>query len=154
MSAPDAGLPPTVPLEMFEPVPRPSPWRTLEAGRELDALVAERVLGCRVKRDPHGNLYCGDGVTCAYPHALGERDDQMHGDLAPFSTDMNAAWMVVDAVTARGTDLNLQHLSDRSDYEWRACFMQRPSTHNTHPSKLGTSAAHAICRAALATVGA
>jgi hypothetical protein len=56
------------------------------AGRALDALVAEKILGCTVK-------WFGDEPACECnedrPHA------HMDGTLRNFSTDIAAAWEVV-----------------------------------------------------------
>jgi hypothetical protein len=128
---------------------------TLEAGRELDALVAERVMGCRVEWH-EGRPYCGDGVTCCYPHAEPDRDAQLSGDLAPYSTDHNAAMQVVAALARRGYWLRLQSPFAPGD-PWFAGFTpHETSGWNGRPDfeRKGDAAPVAICRASLLVVAA
>jgi hypothetical protein len=65
----------------------------LPAGRELDALVAERVLGLRIDdawfQHPDGRRVSSDGL----PH---------------YSTDIAAAWQVVDKLLTYSCDFELE----------------------------------------------
>jgi hypothetical protein len=77
----------------------------MPAGPELDALVAERVMGCQPKKSWNG-YDCGCGNAFRRPHS----DELLHEDkchshsglncdgaaLAGYSTDIAAAWEVVE----------------------------------------------------------
>src|SRR5690606_4737413 len=62
----------------------------MEAGRDLDALVAEKVLGLRVYRDS-GNVFLGSPDS--HPDTWG---------LPPYSTDIAAAWQVIEYFRQEG----------------------------------------------------
>lgn len=118
----------------------------MAAGREVDALVAERVMGlvpCTAESHRSGEA----PWSC---HARGDSPDQ-GGETAHFSTDMDAAWPVVEAMQGRGFVFTLRY---RDSGGWRACFMTRPTTENRSPSRVADTAPLAICRAALAAVEA
>ena len=83
----------------------------LSAGRELDALVAEKVMGCTLRWDTWrgtGERYphcaCTDG---AGPHSCG--DEVWHEELAYYSTEIAAAWTVVEAPVAKGFKVNVMN---------------------------------------------
>ncbi len=67
----------------------------LEAGPELDALIAEKVMGCTLVN--HVNPKYGVTCGCAYG---AHRQVQEHIDdlLADYSTDMTYAWKVVERI--------------------------------------------------------
>ena len=72
----------------------------MKAGRELDALVAEKVMGKKVRR-LSGNLYCWeyDGDY-----------ENLHGLAQPiptYSTDISAAWEVVNKLCNWDVDDNM-----------------------------------------------
>ena len=80
----------------------------MEAGREMDALVAEKVMGCSVMRENYHRTL-GDGgkwewLRCGCiggPHNY--RDDTARdGMLVYYSTDISAAWEVVEKMGALG----------------------------------------------------
>lgn len=105
----------------------------MKAGRELDALTAEKVMGLRVVR-------CPDHGDCIYWHAYGP--DRPDGQLPEYSTDIAEAWQVVEKL--RDLDPEIWW-----DVHWECVF-------NTNDSRVwGTAdtAPEAICRAALAAVG-
>jgi hypothetical protein len=67
----------------------------MEAGRELDRLVAEKVMGWT-------DLWEGEGYVMAYPpneQAMGI--DGERAPVPPYSTDIAAAWQVVERMTDR-----------------------------------------------------
>lgn len=111
----------------------------MEAGREMDALVAEKVMGWeKVHNNPvvWGDSWYGiDGdALMRLPH---------------YSTDIAAAWQVVEKVIA-GDEYEIgfengQHYaklgSAKGGYAWAG-------------QATGTTAPHAICLAALKAVGA
>ncbi len=72
---------------------------TLEAGPELDALVAEKVMGERRHHDWRIDGYPGDLDTWEACEECGlARKDFVEGTFCdpPFSSDIAAAWLVVD----------------------------------------------------------
>jgi hypothetical protein len=76
---------------------------TREASRELDAEIAEKVMGADMPRFFPG----------AYP--LQRRVD------APYSTEIESAWLVVESMRAKGWSLSLDDLGYDGE-EWRVRF--------------------------------
>ncbi len=64
----------------------------MEAGRERDALIAEKVMGCVIK---HTFTWVTGEPDMVHP-------DGDHQVLPHFSTDITAAWLVVQALEKRG----------------------------------------------------
>lgn len=134
----------------------------LEAGRELDALVAEKVMGCQLRRSP-----TGPSCECAnlnWPHAnhgTGETVNTCAG-LRFYSTDIAAAWEVVKRVVETcgwndGFQLSNGWLGEECenlcgpDEGWIASFNNGYGNTTAAPGK---TVALAICRAALKAVNA
>jgi hypothetical protein len=110
----------------------------MNAGRELDALVAEHIMGW--------DLIAAGGL---WRTANGSRM------LPNFSADMAAALMVVDQMRVRGYELDLHHKHvncyGRPDPRWthtHAIFRG-----NADGGAIEITPAHAICRAALRALG-
>jgi hypothetical protein len=136
-----------------------------EAGRELDALVAEKVMGGFVD-DPDAGAGTGevwfwvhpqDGVLRGEPYLMSEDDDP-----EPYwshswhrwkpSTNIAAAWQVVDMLYKRGFGVGvvMQHGWDTAC----ECIVFKTSIvddDTIHAS--ADTAPHAICLAALAALG-
>ena len=92
----------------------------LAAGPELDRLIAERVMGCKVAENFQGNPICG----CNEHRPHNRWWNEAAGDLlTDYSADIFAAWAVVEKV------INADH--DGADYWfdlqiiWRA-FDENP----------------------------
>lgn len=102
----------------------------LKPGRELDGLIAEKVMGCfSLDRDEYATWSCDCNLTSDLWHC-GES-----GSLKSYSTDIAAAWEVVEklrddnfAIEEHGT-----HWKARFGTEWAGA----------------ETAQHAICLAAL-----
>ena len=113
----------------------------LEAGPELDALVAEKVMGWRmIRNDPllsHTGWIDGDGRK------------RTRYDPPPYSTDIAAAWEVLEKFPWFRID-------NRGDYEGNQAFMVELSddAKNLSGKMWAPTAPLAICRAALRAVGA
>lgn len=60
----------------------------LSAGRELDVLIAEKVMGLEIEKIANGHMWFRDGVTLRSP-------------ISHYSTDMGAAWQVVRHLNAK-----------------------------------------------------
>ncbi len=131
----------------------------LEAGLELDALVAAKVMGAAARRHNWveagypGSLdswtaceYCGKKITQAI-----EKDSCP----PPYSTDIAAAWEVVELFQKRGT-INLRFFQGGGpEVAWKVRI--RPDIlRDGDPGveEAAETAPLAICRAALKAVGA
>jgi hypothetical protein len=125
----------------------------MNAGRELDALVAERVFGRIVDYGRHGP----GQLIATNPR---DEDDNWH-DLPPYSTDIAAAWQVLEAVAVKGTDFYIEY--SPSPYALYWCRFN-DTTQGTWTKSGGSedkrrgdahasTAPHAICLAALEAVG-
>lgn len=106
----------------------------MPAGREMDALVAEKVMGCWVKVRTLGT----DSPTRLW--SCGCTGEKSHNGpagsgLLPYSTDIAAAWEVVEKL-ARPLTLVFHH-----DGRWDCTFAGGEHA-------LGDTAPLAICRAA------
>lgn len=74
----------------------------LSSGKKLDALVAEKVLGCKVVR--YNLAVTSAGCECpGTVHAADECSDE----LPSYSTDRTAAWEVVEAMRVHGFSFKL-----------------------------------------------
>lgn len=122
----------------------------MDAGRELDALVAEKIIKLSAKywrptcfvndHELDANVWCYD---CS-----GMVDDQ---ERVPehYSTEIAAAWLVVEKLATQGLRLSLDAFGgdpwwvEFADEQWERGAQ---ATANTAP--------HAICLAALKAVGA
>ncbi len=121
----------------------PASGDALEAGRLLDALVAEKVMGWR--RKPGRNVWIDDNVLTGW---LIEPDDVNDAPCWAPSTDIAAAWEVVEKVMYP----HGWYLAPVPDSEgWWGVFTP-PDEHRE--VALGATAPLAICRAALKAVGA
>jgi hypothetical protein len=112
----------------------------LEARRELDALVAERVMGWRLVENTGlagGRFWQGHGGSFG--------DFPEHSPPA-FSTDIASAWEVVERMRQRGLLVGVYTADDGS------CWQAATSADATLFS--APTAPLAICRAAIAAVHA
>ena len=123
----------------------PSEIDALPAGRELDAMVATFVMGCKVIVDG-GKPYC----DCDDRGHFTRDANDVYADLPCYSTDIAAAWQVVEKLKGAAVewffhiDIPKPSVTD----EWRAIFT--PATRYSWAK----TAPLAICRAALVAVTA
>ena len=126
---------------------------TLEPGPELDALVAEKVMGWEVTRRDHPMLEGGEQVI----HAK-DADGALRAviwDIANYprslwwhpSTDITAAWEVVEKVWG-----NMAMRWDRPDGKVWVSGIPAGFWHKEVSEAVGETAPHAICLAALKAV--
>ena len=106
----------------------------MKAGRELDALVAEKVMGWVENTDPQGCCYIE-------PHTGVE-----HHSFAP-STDIAAAWEVLDAIGGNEFDAEITCGMDGV-----SVGINRTISGDHEHCATGDTAPHAICLAALEAV--
>jgi hypothetical protein len=122
----------------------------MQAGRELDALVAEKVMGCTTL------FYGTDGVTpfcnCGRKTAFdnGEHEDGI--GLKPYSTDIAAAFEVVAKLTS-GRDKFMYNSLYREPNFGKWLFGSVDSDGSFSPWLEADTAPLAICLAALDAVG-
>jgi hypothetical protein len=118
----------------------------LPAGRELDALIAEKVMGWRFMHDGLGNMrWYQDTVAI---DGYGPNHWGGYRDFSP-STDIAAAWEIVKKMRARGIPLRLVLVCAPGDPEWwYASFEANGWQVESNTAPL------AICRAALRAAGA
>ena len=133
----------------------------MNAGRELDALVAEKVMGTeKPSREFAPHPYSSNTIhtsRCWHWH-YGENDWLP----MPYSADIAAAWETVEAMAAKHSTLKLfspgARMNDEHDVHatrWAARFYSwGPPWGPSGPTCEGESAPHAICLAALKAVGA
>jgi hypothetical protein len=113
---------------------------SMKAGPELDALVAEKMLGCAVGYS-NGRPVC----RCAGTWAHG----QCGHWLKKYSSDMAAAWQVVEHMVAGGFQVKVATYTLESslpEYRWE-CIVAHGAEPVAHVT--AATAAEAICLAAL-----
>lgn len=129
----------------------------MQAGRELDALVAEQVMGWTKYDWEQGDWDGPDNVTffAIYPNGLAVYYAGSYEPDAWFapSTDIAAAWRVVEAIQAKGVAVHIYHGSAPNSAEapWYVQIDEPPNKYADSRSAL--TAPHAICLAALAAKG-
>lgn len=118
----------------------------MEPGRELDALVAEKVMGLEITKIANGHMWFRDGVTLRSP-------------IPHYSTDIAAAWLVVEKMSSDGWIHEItEHIND-SQIKC-AMFANRSGHYESYERSwddeqwaVSGTAPHAICLAALKAVG-
>jgi hypothetical protein len=139
----------------------------LKPGRELDTLVAEKVMGIEVVYDAFGGPCVPGTDSVSDPRGDYGLGPITTGDSIPdYSTDISAAWEVVESMAAKTFEVTVEGggpYGDRPDLQngegWYASFYLGDSN---APWKSGTinaqawasTAPHALCLAALKAVGA
>ena len=131
----------------------------MEAGRELDALVAEKAMGWEWRRFPHA----GDDVRAlvspeswlfsAREKAIG--DERLAGgwnyNVPNYSTKIADAWEVVNAMRDRGLSVNI-NVDSPENSTLVSCSLHKPDLHETMVTeKIAETAPLAICLVALAS---
>jgi hypothetical protein len=126
----------------------------MDAGREMDALVAEKVMGYKIHiAKPIVEAYFEGKLMVEFPNGLGMICGP--GGWSP-STNMDAAWEVVEHITGKGCDQSDFFLECWSDGEWYVSFKplgysnRKPNAACDGKITGKPSAPLAICRAALA----
>lgn len=138
-----------------------------EPGRELDALVAEKVMGLDLEAEAKHRFeaavrkYQGKGYhgNEQWPDdCRPEKREYFRGAERLYSADMAAAWEVVEKLKADGWDIHIDSVGFNNDIEgeWRTFFSldNDEDTQVAHVFEDGDTAPHAICRAALAALEA
>lgn len=112
----------------------------MDAGRDLDAEVAAKVFGFNVVKYTDGGLYsehwCRRGLSA---------EEEMF-PLPPFSTDIAAAWKIVEKVGDLYLEWGMITSGGIPSRKYEVCFRDGQA--------FGRTAPHAICLAALAAADA
>jgi Phage ABA sandwich domain len=121
------------------------------AGRALDALVAERVMGWTDIRNDHYVLLDPAGVWMGRAPQSQPWDSPQDKDrgisLVPhYSTDIAAAWLLVECLRDEGWLLSIT--PDEPGGGWAVQY--KPKERNLHGWERADTVPLAICRAALA----
>ncbi len=109
----------------------------MRAGKEMDALVAEKVLNYSLTGDKYIILDIG----------IGERGGVKA--VPNYSTDIAEAWEVVEKITEKHWKFKLRRLPGKDYMAYFQNLLSFPTESESAPSK---SAPLAICRAALKAV--
>lgn len=137
----------------------------MKPGRELDALMAEKVMGLiRITDDDwkraHG--YTKDhndrfATDCMYRSSIRvfrkDKANEFFTLPRPYSTDIAAAWEVVEKLISNAFAFELDysfHDIESDDFYWMALFSKYKG--NQKWGNLAESTPHAICLAALKAV--
>lgn len=128
----------------------------MKPGRELDALVAEKVMGLHVQRNEDLIQDIDKWRNHPYTAALVKYGAYLteKGSLEHYSTSIAAAWEVVDHLRkTRNLAISLHdgHWDNDAEGTWIATF-ETPGHVDVAESR-GESSPHAICLAALKAVG-
>lgn len=136
---------------------------TMQAGRELDARVAEKVMGWRRRFGAFEGTVWNDLAVILLPFEPGKYPKKPKYTEAPatvtspvlphYSTDIAAAWEVVETMSTRGFRFKLfraPNTSGQPDRAW--AVFARPEVDIVdamYAEEFGTAAPLAICLAAL-----
>ena len=141
----------------------------MKPGREMDALVAERVMGKNLRRCEHHEwgtetIDVADyhyGICCkncfAFWMVCCEEPEPQNQCVTPhpyYSTSISAAWEVVEKLNDWAW---LIYGGERHGYSWNADLVTNDGAFSSYDHLHGDkihSAPHAICLAALKAVGA
>ena len=117
--------------------------------RELDTLVAEKVMGVDLSPVEHK---AWDGRLSFVPGAIAWCTDWTESpEPEPFSTSIEAAWEVVEKLTMHSIQIRINK-HDASDITWWEVYIHRDFTGEEYRAYADT-ASRAICLAALKAVG-
>ncbi len=126
----------------------------LAPGLALDALVAEKVMGCKLFKNDFVKFGCGcehrTNDIGLQPHGW----TTSHAGLAPYSTSIAAAWEVVEKIKLlRDYVLTQTDSGTWGIYGWNYDFTSAPVIRWDEAVAEAPTAPHAICLAALKAVG-
>jgi len=119
----------------------------MQPGRELDELVAEKILGWRFSKSTFEQYE----PSCWYDKATSKR--VWGRDFSP-STDIAAAWKVVEKLNDLGMDVEINQNAESTPGDHERChvYIREFDTINEkelHEDVWASTAPHAICLAAL-----
>lgn len=116
---------------------------TMKPGRELDALVAEKVMGIqKIPFNPETHVI------------IGMKDHRPDWTITcpNYSTDISAAWDVVKELSTR-FNITVATIRSPSELEYQVSFYTLGEKPEFKAMEYSESESHAICLAALKAVG-
>ena len=116
----------------------------MNAGRDLDALVAEQVFGCKIKHDTGFNFVQQKRLPTMYCQSAGHE----HVNFPMYSTSISAAWEVVEKLMPRDIVLAFNQTAKKWYLRYGDCHRNIKTD-----GPLANTAPLAICLAALKAVG-
>lgn len=118
----------------------------LPPGRELDALIAEKVMGWnKFTSHPEGWTDVGEGPWFIIPGEI--KCEAVRSDEIPaYSTDIAAAWEVVEKMRVDGFNFQIHNVNEQVN--WVALFWKKGTVGDPYLA-VEVFAPHAICLAAL-----
>lgn len=130
----------------------------MKAGPELDALVAERVLGCKPRPTDKpwavglgfAQCECGDPENWDYPHGRTTQRG-IHGEILPYSTDLTTCAAAAEEAIRAGK-VAAWTIQRANDGQVGALVYLSPVTDGLS-GVLGETPAHALALALLKAVG-
>lgn len=131
----------------------------MNPGRELDALIAEKVMGWEwYSKEKLNELGYNTNKNLLLPSNIGQADGNgwcaIESHISPYSTDISAAWEVVEKFSRKngrsggGPIINISH-----DGNWHCDFGGGDGTLGSGAVAQSETAPHAICLAALKACG-
>jgi len=127
----------------------------MEPGRELDVLVAEEVMGFDVVEDPESAI-CGGSRVSGGLWVIIERDYHEWGHKVdqsePYSTDIAAAWEVVEKMDERKRWVHIRSSMDQNLKERGWAVDMGRWWNRTRLGVWARTVPEAICKAALLAV--
>ncbi len=127
----------------------------LEAGQDLDILIATKIMGLIVVKTKSGSKRGGYYYTIGAPHWDDFAGDmQLSNPVPHYSTDLNTAWEVVDKLFDLQFDLSLEYYLDADNKRMARVDFAHMSKQELSYLEFSESVPHAICLAALITLGA
>lgn len=130
----------------------------MQAGREMDKLIGEKLFGYWIDhydKDYVGENYymlmdgAGDSIVSGWDDGKRESEEEAWNDCPKFSTDILAAWEVMERITEKHWKFKLRRLPGKDYMAYFQNLLRFPIECESAPS--GT-APLAICRAALKVV--
>jgi hypothetical protein len=130
-------------------------WREMEAGRELDRLIAEKV-GWRFEREPYFNpestlVYSPEGVEMYHQSGIWTpvfAGEEVHKVIPHYSTDLNAAITLANGIVEFNLFKGRKVDTEGSPTDGWICTISDPKNFD---SAWADTPALAICRAFLAS---
>lgn len=120
--------------------------------RELDALVAEKVMGCKLKQHPMDYPVTKYTILCGCYDGRHEFQDAVSTQLKFYSTDIAASWTIVEKMTQNNYHFCIHKYFGNQQYT-AEFHLHELDIVGTHAGRDSSNPARAICLAALKACG-
>ncbi len=125
----------------------------MEPGRELDAEIAEKVMGWSYETFPDGACPEVKHWYATSPCPNDARDPSFRGGIPLYSEDISDAWDVVEKLWDESLHVQFSLIHQITAGGWIAEFPTRLVPHTNYVKAKGDTAPHSICLAALQACG-